>query len=144
MIHGPLRFLYVITAVIEVELLTFFQMGMGGPTAATELSLAASQRLDINLSTTFAEIAINTLNTWAQEGAVVLQKARATYAPYRIRNETGSTIHVWSDIETNASIKDIEATKVLQGQTIDWRFDDWRALREVRAFLSIVTNIDNS
>jgi len=49
-------------------------------------TLSALERLDLNVSTTFAELAITTLRMWGKEGERVLQKARGSYAPYRIRD----------------------------------------------------------
>ena len=95
------------------------------------LSLSARERLDLNLSTTFAELAITTMNKWNQEGDAMLQKPRGIYAPYRIRNRTGTPIFVWSDSDTAASAAEGDMTKVLNDQTIDWRFDDWKTMREV-------------
>lgn len=96
-----------------------------------DLNLLARERLDLNISTTFTELALTTLNTWRQEGESVLQKARGTYAPYRIRNQSGTPIFVWSDVDGFSNVKDAEATKILHDQTVDWRFDDWKAMREV-------------
>ena len=76
------------------------------------------------------ELAITTLSIW-NKGEHILQKARGTYAPYRIRNQTGAPIFVWSDIDSSANAKDIDAVKILHDQTIDWRFDDWKTMREV-------------
>ncbi|KXN90021.1 Vacuolar protein sorting-associated protein 13 [Leucoagaricus sp. SymC.cos] len=91
------------------------------------LGLTARERLDINLTSSFAEVATTTLNMWNKEGKNVLQKARGTYAPYRIRNRTGASILVWSEAEAGV---EVETTPVHHDQTIDWRFDDWRATRE--------------
>ncbi|KAJ2927125.1 hypothetical protein H1R20_g9964, partial [Candolleomyces eurysporus] len=97
---------------------------------AMHLSLSARERLDLNLSTTFAELAITTMNKWNQEGDAMLQKPRGIYAPYRIRNRTGTPIFVWSDNDTAALTVEGDMTKVLNDQTIDWRFDDWKTMRE--------------
>ena len=96
--------------------------------------MSARERLDLNLSTTFVELAITTLNTWNKEGQYVLQKARGVYAPYRIRNQTGVPIFVWSDTDSSANTKDVDAVKILHDQTIDWRFDDWKTMREVSEY----------
>lgn len=77
------------------------------------------------------EVALTTLNTWSREGQSVLQKARGSYAPYRIRNQTGAPIFIWSDVDSSSNKKDIDAVKILQNQSIDWRFDDWKTMREV-------------
>ena len=92
--------------------------------------MSARERLDLNLSTTFVELAITTLGIW-NKGEHILQKARGTYAPYRIRNQTGAPIFVWSDTDNSANTKDLDAVKILHDQTIDWRFDDWKTMREV-------------
>ena len=94
-------------------------------------TLSALERLDLNVSTTFAELAITTLRMWGKEGERVLQKARGSYAPYRIRNRTGSPIFIWSDIDGSNSTKDTAMVQILNEQTLDWRFDDWKTMREV-------------
>ncbi|KAF5375265.1 hypothetical protein D9758_000284 [Tetrapyrgos nigripes] len=98
------------------------------PSSELNIQLSARERLDLNLSTTFAELAITTLNTWSQEGEHILQKARGSYAPYRIRNRTGSPIFIWS-VE-DSPIENTTSTQIASEQTIDWRFDDWRTIRE--------------
>ncbi|KAF8974033.1 vacuolar protein sorting-associated protein 13 [Flammula alnicola] len=100
------------------------------PTGGIDLTLSARERLDLNISTTFVELALTTLNTWSKEGELVLQKARGTYAPYRIRNQTGAPIFIWSDLDSTANPKDVDAVKILHDQAIDWRFDDWKTMRE--------------
>lgn len=74
---------------------------------------------------------MTTLNMWNKEGMIVLQKARGTYAPYRIRNRTGGSILVWSDADAGIHAAEAETTPISNDQMIDWRFDDWRATREV-------------
>lgn len=101
---------------------------------AMHLSLSARERLDLNLSTTFAELAVTTLNSWSKEGDAVLQKPRGAFAPYRIRNRTGTPIFVFSDVDNGVSMGEGEMTKVLNNHIIDWRFDDWKTMREVRPF----------
>ncbi|KAJ7038206.1 vacuolar protein sorting-associated protein 13 [Mycena alexandri] len=100
------------------------------PSGGTSLTLSSRERLDLNLTTTFAELATNTLNMWAKQGDYVLQKARGSYAPYRISNRTGSAIFVWPDIDGSTSAKDVAAVKIPNDETVDWRFDDWKTMRE--------------
>ncbi|KAJ7169902.1 vacuolar protein sorting-associated protein 13 [Mycena filopes] len=100
------------------------------PSGGTSLTLSSRERLDLNLTTTFAELATNTLNMWAKQGEYVLQKARGSYAPYRINNRTGSSIFVWPDIDGSTSAKDVAAVKIPNDETVDWRFDDWKTMRE--------------
>ncbi|KAJ7071032.1 vacuolar protein sorting-associated protein 13 [Mycena amicta] len=97
---------------------------------AMSLTLSSRERLDLNLTTTFAELAVTTFNMWAKQGEFVLQKARGSYAPYRISNRTGSPVFVWADVDGNASAKDVPAVKIPHDETVDWRFDDWKTMRE--------------
>jgi len=69
-----------------------------------------------------------------------VDKARGTYAPYRIRNETGSDILVWSETDGTANSRDVDPTKIVNEQLIDWRFDDWKTMREVCFSSFISTN----
>src|ERR1700761_7115881 len=108
------------------------------------LTLSSRERLDLNLTTTFAELATTTLNTWAKQGEYVLQKARGSYAPYRISNRTGSSIFIWADADGSTSAKEITAVKIPNDETVDWRFDDWKTMREVLFWLSSCSNIDLS
>ncbi|KAJ7634302.1 vacuolar protein sorting-associated protein 13 [Mycena polygramma] len=94
------------------------------------LTVSSRERLDLNLTTTFAELALNTLNMWAKQGEYVLQKARGSYAPYRISNRTGSPVFIWPDIDGSTSAKDVSAVKIPNDETVDWRFDDWKTMRE--------------
>lgn len=113
-------------------------------TGGFDLTLSARERLDINISTTFVELVLTTLTTWSQEGAFVLQKARGTYAPYRIQNQTGAPIFVWSDTDSTANTKDVDAVKILHDQSLDWRFDDWKTMREVRILRSVLSIVADS
>ncbi|KAL1697196.1 hypothetical protein GGG16DRAFT_107114 [Schizophyllum commune] len=93
-------------------------------------SLASRERLDINLSATFAELALSSLNTWNAEGENMLRRGRGSYAPYRIRNRSGSPIFIWADNDSNADTKDVAAVRIQNDETVDWRFDDWKTMRE--------------
>lgn len=70
---------------------------------------------------------------WGKEGDRVLQNARGSYAPYQVRNRTGTSIFLWSDVDGNVNSKDRAGVTILHDQTVDWRFDDWKAMREVEA-----------
>jgi vacuolar protein sorting-associated protein 13A/C len=86
-------------------------------------------RLNVNLSTAFIELALEMLNSLSRESEHLLQKARGSRAPYRIRNLTGITLHLWPNAGRAAGRGN--ATVINDGETIDWRFDDWRTMREV-------------
>lgn len=93
--------------------------------------MAARERLDLNLSTTFAELATTSINMWGRERELVMQEDRGSYAPYRIRNRTGSPLFVWSDNDASSGMQESSAVKLNHDQVIDWRFDDWKKMREV-------------
>lgn len=86
--------------------------------------MTSTERLNVNLSTAFIELALETLNSLSRESEHVLLKARGSRAPYRIRNLTGTRLRLSSGAETNVTI-------INDSETIDWRFDDWRTMREV-------------
>ncbi|TFK57082.1 DUF1162-domain-containing protein [Heliocybe sulcata] len=94
------------------------------------VKVASQDRLDLNVSTTFLELLMTTAKLWGKEGERVLQKARGSYAPYRIRNKTGSSLYVWSDVDDSSSDKRGPTATLADGQLMDWRFDDWRTIRE--------------
>lgn len=67
----------------------------------------------------------------SRESEGVLQKARGSAAPYRIRNRTGSPLLVWSSNEAHTSSNNPNVVKIDHLEIIDWRFDDWKTMREV-------------
>lgn len=81
-------------------------------------------------------------DAWQREGDRVLRKARGSYAPYRICNRTGGPINVWSDI--NGPDKHSPIVKIANGETIDWRFDDWKTMREVGFCFKYCFSFNNS
>jgi hypothetical protein len=101
------------------------------PSAGLKVTVSSRERLDLNISTTFTELAITTMNMLGKEKDQVLSKARGSYAPYRIQNCTGSPIFIWSDTAGGSNANDAAAVKVANDQTVDWRFDDWKTMREV-------------
>ncbi|KAG6851060.1 hypothetical protein H0H93_002952 [Arthromyces matolae] len=105
------------------------EVSRDGPTASTSITFSARERLDINISATFVELLTTSLRLWGKKNDDVLKKPRGIYAPYRIRNRTGSSILVWSD-QDNSSNKDSGAIKILNDEIVDWRFDDWKTMRE--------------
>ncbi|CAE6538114.1 unnamed protein product [Rhizoctonia solani] len=94
-------------------------------------TLGSKERLDLNVTSAFVELAINTAMVWQQKGDQVLQRARGGDAPYRIHNRTGDVIHVWSDQDPSSKQeKAIQSIKIGDDEIVDWRFDDWKAMRE--------------
>ncbi|OSX67568.1 hypothetical protein POSPLADRAFT_1064162 [Postia placenta MAD-698-R-SB12] len=99
-------------------------------TSGLTVNLTAKERLDVNVTTTFVELALATVKMIGQEGETVLRSARGSYAPYRIQNRTGCSIFVWSDLDGSDQLRDNTGRQVASGKTIDWRFDDWKTMRE--------------
>ncbi|KAH7345058.1 hypothetical protein B0J17DRAFT_763771 [Rhizoctonia solani] len=94
-------------------------------------TLGSKERLDLNITSAFVELAINTAMVWQQKGDQVLQRARGGDAPYRIHNRTGDVIHVWSDQDPSLKHdKAPQSVKISDDEIVDWRFDDWKAMRE--------------
>ncbi|KAF8640890.1 hypothetical protein AX17_000538 [Amanita inopinata Kibby_2008] len=90
-------------------------------------SLLSRERLDLNITATFIDTVVTTVKVWNKEGTRVLQKARGVYAPYRIRNCTGTAVYIWSDASGSTEVSSV---RLPSEKTIDWRFDDWRTTRE--------------
>jgi vacuolar protein sorting-associated protein 13A/C len=103
------------------------------PAVGIKASLSAWERLDVNVSTAFAELVMSTASIWGKEGVQVLQKARGSYAPYRIWNRTGSPLLVWPDVEGSSGADDPRAKRLGHDEMVDWRFDDWKTMRGVCA-----------
>lgn len=89
------------------------------------MTLSSRDRLDVNVSSTAVELGLATVRSLTTDGNRVLKKARGSDAPYKIHNRTGCSIRVWTEGE-NAN-----AIRLADDEDTDWRFDDWRAAREV-------------
>ena len=96
-----------------------------------QASVTARERLDLNLSTTCVELALSMARMFSQEGEQVLRKPRGSYAPYRIRNRTGLPVCIWSDAEGGTVAADGARAEIQNEKSVDWRFDDWKTMREV-------------
>lgn len=116
---------------LRIWLLISPQAHRNAATAALSIRVSSSDLLDLNLSQSFVELAIATSKQWSKEGDRVLQKARGSYAPYKIVNRSGGPIYVWSDSNGSDDSKSAQSVKIDNGSTVDWRFDDWRKMREV-------------
>jgi vacuolar protein sorting-associated protein 13A/C len=95
------------------------------------VQILSSQALFINITSTFVELALAAISGFSSDTARTSSRSRGGTPPYRIVNQTGSALQIWSNTETGQE----QATLLQHGQTIDWRFDDWRSLREVRSQL---------
>ena len=100
-----------------------------------KVSINSTQRLDANITMTFVEFVLATSSMIGAEGERMLQQARGSYAPYRIWNRTGYPLFIWSDTEGSGNTKETNSKQIPNGKTIDWRFDDWKTMREVRIYI---------
>ncbi|RUP42956.1 hypothetical protein BC936DRAFT_137841 [Jimgerdemannia flammicorona] len=91
------------------------------------VDLSSKKRLEINISHSFIEAALSTLDTFDKQKHEVLHSARGSVSPYTLRNRTGYGIHVWAATEGNV---DITVKDMGDGTDLPWWFDDWRSRRE--------------
>ncbi|THH34126.1 hypothetical protein EUX98_g96 [Antrodiella citrinella] len=109
-----------------------FSVSLARENGGIGMSVSARERLNLNVSTTFVELAIATAKLLGTE-VQASSRNRGSSAPYRICNRTGSSILVWSDLDgttATATTKEASSTQITTGKTVDWRFDDWRTMRE--------------
>ncbi|EJD47755.1 vacuolar protein sorting-associated protein vps13 [Auricularia subglabra TFB-10046 SS5] len=99
-------------------------------TDALSVSWTAKDRLDVNVSSTAVELGLATASAMTAAGDRVLKKARGGDAPYKIRNRTGCPLRIWTDSEGAAAQEPGEALRLADGDSCDWRFDDWKTMRE--------------
>ena len=90
------------------------------------VKMASFERLNVNVTTILVELVLATAKMIGEEEERVLKSARGSYAPYRIWNRTGASICIWNDVDG-----DTNAKQITHGKTMDWRFDDWKTMREV-------------
>jgi len=90
-------------------------------------NITSHERLEVDISTTFVETALAAVAAWNQENLRPAKLTRGGVAPYRIRNETGVDMQLWS----SHNGKQVDVTTLNNNQETDWRFDDWKSLREV-------------
>ena len=97
-----------------------------------KMTVNSIQRLNVNVTMTFVELVFAVSSILGTDGESMLKSARGSYAPYRIWNRTGYPLLVWSDTEGSQNTKESQAKQIGNGKTVDWRFDDWKTMREVR------------
>ncbi|KAI8319824.1 hypothetical protein GQ54DRAFT_264680 [Martensiomyces pterosporus] len=106
----------------------------------TKIDINSTDRLHINASHAFIEETLGLLAQWGdemekhkkqqQEGS----KPVGERMPYVLINRTGIDCHVWVDLPEGATARSerIDTAPVLlrDGESLPWRFEDWRRRRE--------------
>ncbi|KAM5536198.1 hypothetical protein V8D89_010097 [Ganoderma adspersum] len=100
------------------------------PSSGIKMTFNSNQRLNVNVTMTFVELVLAVSSMLGVEGDRLLQGARGSYAPYKIWNRTGYPLFIWPDTEGGTNAKETSAKQIANGKTVDWRFDDWKTMRE--------------
>ncbi|KAH8926014.1 hypothetical protein BT69DRAFT_1239533 [Atractiella rhizophila] len=103
--------------------------------SAFNVDLSSNKRLELNVTSSFIELALTTMNVWATEGERVLARNRGDNSPFRIRNLTGYSIVVAPDIgkkkgKVERAAPAFAPERIPNGGEIPWRFEDWKTMRE--------------
>ncbi|GAA6006460.1 hypothetical protein JCM10207_004941 [Rhodosporidiobolus poonsookiae] len=95
-------------------------------TGLLSVNVSSKKRLELNITSSFIELAMTTSMLLNREGDSVFKKPRGSNAPFLLRNRTGYPVSLWSENADAAA----QGHRLADGQDIPWRFDDWRAARE--------------
>jgi vacuolar protein sorting-associated protein 13A/C len=102
------------------------------------IALSSKRRLEVNITHTFIELAMNSLSLWNQQGEEILKTSRGSNAPFLIRNRTGCKISIWA--ESDDMTRNAPSSQLLaDGDDLPWRMDDWKTMREA-ATTAVVHN----
>lgn len=102
------------------------------------VKLISNSILNLNVTHTFLESAMSTMQLLDKKKNTVYSGERGTVAPYELRNRTGYNIMVWNttDSKEGPTIKEIK-----NGGSLPWWFEDWKKRRETTSFASNNLNI---
>ncbi|KIR74970.1 vacuolar protein sorting-associated protein vps13 [Cryptococcus deuterogattii CA1014] len=108
--------------------LTVNRVSAGPENSPLNVKLSARERLEVNLTSAFIELAITTMTVWSKEGERAMA-GRGSDAPFRVRNLTGLSILIWP--EATDLGKAVTGVKRLDdGADVPWRFEDRKHTRE--------------
>lgn len=108
--------------------LTVNRVSAGPENNPLNVKLSARERLEVNLTSAFIELAITTMTVWSKEGERAMA-GRGSDAPFRVRNLTGLSILIWP--EATDLGKTVTGVKRLDdGADVPWRFEDRKHTRE--------------
>ncbi|KAJ3354390.1 hypothetical protein HDU91_005781, partial [Kappamyces sp. JEL0680] len=91
------------------------------------ISILCRKKLEINLSHVLVETILDLMQAMQKQVKKVQTARSEIRSPYIVKNQTGYPIVLWTD---SASAKGAELTRIENGQTTNWRFEDWRVVRE--------------
>ncbi|WVQ82769.1 hypothetical protein IAT38_004901 [Cryptococcus sp. DSM 104549] len=92
------------------------------------VKLSARERLELNLTSAFIELAITSFTVWSKKEEERTKTGKTDVAPFRIRNCTGITMLLWreaADVKTVSGVKQLE-----DGADVPWRFEDKKHTRD--------------
>ncbi|WRT64162.1 uncharacterized protein IL334_001091 [Kwoniella shivajii] len=92
------------------------------------IRLSASERLEVNLSSAFIELAITAMTVWSREQERA-KEGRGSDAPFRVRNRTGLTVLLWPE-QADLSKQVTGVKRLDDGADVPWRFEDRRQTRD--------------
>jgi len=106
------------------------RISSGAGQAPLKVYFSAAERLEVNLSSAFIELAITTATVWSKESDRI-KEGRGNDAPFKIRNRTGLSMMVWPEPhDLSKEIKKNAAKTLHDGAEVPWRFEDRRATRD--------------
>ncbi|KAF8453095.1 hypothetical protein BGX38DRAFT_1249760 [Terfezia claveryi] len=92
------------------------------------IDLLSRKMLEITITSQTIALAMKAAQ-FMQQDEDMLTKPRGADAPYRIRNQTGYSLHVWAVTETLLESEQM-AVKLDDGDEVPWRFEEWEKMRE--------------
>ncbi|WFD35586.1 Vacuolar protein sorting-associated protein 13 [Malassezia cuniculi] len=90
---------------------------------STNIVVSSDKRLELNVSSRFLESLHTSFALYDSEHR--LNDEVRSMTPFRLRNQTGYRLSVWSEKDSSRTAQRIE-----DGRDIPWRFEDWKAIRE--------------
>lgn len=94
------------------------------------VTLASGERLDLNITSTFIELALGATAGFNDPRTASQRIDRADEAPYKIYNRSGADLVLWHDRDINNRTPHDQGTKLRSGDFTEWRFDDPKTMRE--------------
>lgn len=96
------------------------------------IDASSQKRFELTVTTQTITTFVKAYHFISQNPEKLLSQSRRPDAPYRIHNQTGHPISIWTD----SAESNLDAVKLKDDEEIPWRFDDWRKVRETLSFES--------